>query len=281
MIELDTVTKIYTKGFLRQQKTVAVNNVSLSIKKGESLGLVGESGSGKTTLGRIALRLIEPTSGTVRFDGVNLNSLSRSALRQIRPRMQIVFQDPDTSLDPRMTVKECIAEPMKIWHLAEPDEQKDRVLELMDLVGLQPDLIDRYPFEISGGQKQRVALARVLALKPEFIVADEPTAALDLSVQAQILTLIKTVQKKTNVTLLFISHDLQVIGQMSDTVAVMHKGSIVEQGTTRDVLTAPKDPYTRNLIAAAYESEAWLGKEPGGFAEPYRKSLPKGFFRLK
>jgi len=262
MIELSTVTKVYTKGFLRRQKTVAVNNVTLSIKKGESLGLVGESGSGKTTLGRIALRLLEPTSGTVRFDGVNLTSLSRSALRQIRPRMQIVFQDPDTSLDPRMTVKECIAEPMKIWHLAEPDEQKDRVLELMDLVGLQPDLIDRYPFEISGGQKQRVALARVLALKPEFIVADEPTAALDLSVQAQILALIKTVQKQTNVTLLFISHDLQVIGQMSDTVAVMHEGRIVEQGTPREILDTPQDPYTRKLIASAYASEAWLGKEP-------------------
>jgi len=262
MIELDAVTKVYTKGFLRRQKTVAVNNVSLFIKKGESLGLVGESGSGKTTLGRIALRLLEPTSGTVRFDGVNLTSLSRSALRQIRPRMQIVFQDPDTSLDPRMTVKECIAEPMKIWHLAEPDEQKDRVLELMDLVGLQPDLIDRYPFEISGGQKQRVALARVLALKPEFIVADEPTAALDLSVQAQILALIKTVQKQTNVTLLFISHDLQVIGQMSDTVAVMHEGRIVEQGTPREILDTPQDPYTRKLIASAYASEAWLGKEP-------------------
>ena len=262
MIELSTVTKVYTKGFLRRQKTVAVNNVSLFIKKGESLGLVGESGSGKTTLGRIALRLLEPTSGTVRFDGVNLTSLSRSALRQIRPRMQIVFQDPDTSLDPRMTVKECIAEPMKIWHLAEPDEQKDRVLELMDLVGLQPDLIDRYPFEISGGQKQRVALARVLALKPEFIVADEPTAALDLSVQAQILALIKTVQKQTNVTLLFISHDLQVIGQMSDTVAVMHEGRIVEQGTPREILDTPQDPYTRKLIASAYASEAWLGKEP-------------------
>jgi ABC-type oligopeptide transport system ATPase subunit len=263
MIELDAVTKVYTKGFLRRQKTVAVNNVSLFIKKGESLGLVGESGSGKTTLGRIALRLIEPTSGTVRFDGVNLTSLSRSALRQIRPRMQIVFQDPDTSLDPRMTVRECIAEPLKIWNLVKPHGQEDRVLELLELVGLQQDLIGRYPFEISGGQKQRVALARVLALKPDFIVADEPTAALDLSVQAQILSLIKTVQKKTNLTLLFISHDLQVIGQMSDTVAVMHEGRIVERGSTREILHTPQDPYTKKLVAAAYESEAWLGKELG------------------
>jgi ABC-type glutathione transport system ATPase component len=262
MIDLDAVTKIYTKGFFRRQNTIAVNNVSLRVKKGESLGLVGESGSGKTTLGRIALRLIEPTSGTVRFDGVDLSALSRSALRQVRPRMQIVFQDPDTSLDPRMTVRECIAEPMKIWNLVKkPREREDRILELFELVGLQPDLIGRYPFEISGGQKQRVALARVLALDPAFIVADEPTAALDLSVQAQVLSLIKSVQKKTNLTLLFISHDLQVIGQMSDTVAVMHKGTIVEQGTTRDVLKTPRDPYTKKLIAAAYESETWLGKE--------------------
>ncbi|MFA6364425.1 ATP-binding cassette domain-containing protein [Methanoregula sp.] len=263
MIELDAITKVYTKGFLRRQKTIAVNNVSLSIKKGGSLGLVGESGSGKTTLGRIALRLIEPTSGMVRFDGVNLTALSRSALRQIRPRMQIVFQDPDTSLDPRMTVRNCVAEPMKIWNLVGPQEEEDRILELLEQVGLQPDLAGRYSFELSGGQKQRVALARVLALNPGFIVADEPTAALDLSVQAQVLSLIKSVQKKTNLTLLFISHDLQIIEQMSDTVAVMHKGAIVEQGTTRDVLKTPKDPYTKNLIAAAYESETWLGKERG------------------
>lgn len=261
MIELAGVTKIYTRGFLRREQTVAVDNVTLSIRKGESLGLVGESGSGKTTLGRLALRLIEPTSGMVRFDGTDLTSMSRTALRQVRPRMQIVFQDPDTALDPRMTVRQCIAEPMKVWHLAESGEQEERVLALMDLVGLQPDLVDRYPFEISGGQKQRVALARVLSLKPDFIVADEPTAALDLSVQAQILNLIKTVQKKTNVTLLFISHDLQVIGQMSGTVAVMHKGKIVEQGRTRDILEQPEEPYTKNLIAAAYESEAWMGRE--------------------
>ncbi len=156
MIELDAITKVYTKGFLRQEKMTAVNNVSLNLEKGMSLGLVGESGSGKTTLGRIALRLVEPTSGTVRFDGVNLTALSRSALRQIRPRMQIVFQDPDTSLDPRMTVRECIAEPLKIWNLVEPQDREDRVFELLELVGLQPDLIGRFPFEISGGQKQRV-----------------------------------------------------------------------------------------------------------------------------
>ncbi len=260
MIELVGVSKIYSRGFIHREQTVAVDNVTLSIKKGESLGLVGESGSGKSTLGRLALRLIEPTSGTVRFDGMDLSALPRPALRRTRPRMQIVFQDPDTALDPRMTVKECIAEPMKVWRLAMPAEQKEQVIGLMDLVGLQPDLIDRYPFELSGGQKQRVSLARVLALKPDFIVADEPTSALDLSVQAQILGLIKKIQKISGLTLLFISHDLQVIGQMSDTVAVMHRGRIIEQGRTCDVLEHPREVYTQHLVAAAYESDAWMGK---------------------
>jgi ABC-type microcin C transport system duplicated ATPase subunit YejF len=260
MIKLDGITKIYSRGFLRQQKTVAVNNVTLSIKRGETLGLVGESGSGKSTLGRIALRLIEPTNGTIRFEGTDLTGLSGKELRKFRPRMQILFQDPDTALDPRMTVRQCVEEPLAIWDRTGPEETESRILDLLEQVGLTPDLIDRYPFEISGGQKQRVALARVLTLNPGFIVADEPTAALDLSVQAQVLSLIKSIQKRTNLTLLFISHDLQVIGQMSDRVAVMHKGSIVEQGATQDVLNNPQDPYTRQLVAAAREGEAWLGK---------------------
>lgn len=261
MLELANITKYYTSGFFRKQKNVAVENVSLSLRNGETLGLVGESGSGKSTLGRIALRLIEPSSGTVRFDGVDLATLSRPALRHFRKRMQILFQDPDTSLDPRMTVHDCVAEPFRIWHLAKPREMEDRIPELLELVGLQPDLASRYPFEISGGQKQRVALARVLALNPEFIVADEPTAALDLSVQAQVLSLLKEIQRKRNLTLLFISHDLQVIGKMSDTVAVLHEGKIVEIGRTPDVLERPQHPYTAGMIAAARTSEAWFGKK--------------------
>ncbi|MGB7993391.1 ATP-binding cassette domain-containing protein [Methanoregula sp.] len=260
MLELEEITKVYARGFLRRQKTVAVNNVSLSIKRGKTLGLVGESGSGKSTLGRIALRLIEATSGTVRFDGIDLTGLSRYELRKLRPRMQILFQDPDTSLDPRMTIRECVAEPLIISNRAGPDEMEERILDLLGRVGLHPDLIDRYPFEISGGQKQRVALARVLSLNPEFIVADEPTAALDLSVQAQVLSLIKSIQKKSNLTILFISHDLQVVEQMSDTIAVMHHGSIVEQGSPHDILHTPMESYTRTLVSAAYESDAWLGK---------------------
>jgi len=260
MIDLVHISKTYTRGFLRKQKTVAISNVSLSIRKGETLGLVGKSGSGKTTLGRIALRLIEPSSGTVRFDGVDLTALSRPALRQYRQRMQILFQDPDTSLNPRMTIHDCVAEPFRVWRLAGSREIEDRVPALLEQVGLQPDLAARYPFEISGGQKQRVALARVLALDPEFIVADEPTAALDLSVQAQVLSLLREIQRKRNLTLLFISHDLQVIGRMSDTVAVLHEGMIVEQGITPEVLRHPQDPYTARMIAAARESEAWFGK---------------------
>nr|WP_320160210.1 ATP-binding cassette domain-containing protein [uncultured Methanoregula sp.] len=260
MLELANVTKYYTRGFLRKQKNVAVNNVSLSMRRGETLGLVGESGSGKTTLGRIALRLIEPSSGTVRFDGIDLTALSRPALRHYRKRMQIIFQDPDTSLNPCMTIHDCVAEPFRIWHLAGQREMEDRIPELLEQVGLQPELASRFPFEISGGQKQRVALARVLALNPVFIVADEPTAALDLSVQAQVLNLLKDIQRKRNLTLLFISHDLQVIGKMSDTVAVLHKGEIVEQGKTSEVLLHPQNPYTSRMIAAAHKSEAWFGK---------------------
>jgi len=262
MIEFLSVSKYYPKGFFRRERTIVVDNVSLSIRKGETLGLVGESGSGKTTLGRIALRLIEPSGGTVRFDGVDLGTLSRPALRQFRRRMQIIFQDPDTALNPRMTIHDCVAEPLKIWHPGGSREIGDRVPELLELVGLQPDLAARYPFEISGGQKQRVALARVLALDPEFIVADEPTAALDLSVQAQVLSLLMEVRKKRNLSLLFISHDLQVVQKMSDTLAVMHEGKIVEQGVTADVFAHPENPYTARLIAAARASEAWFGKDP-------------------
>jgi ABC-type glutathione transport system ATPase component len=261
MLELAHITKYYTRGFLQKEKTLALDDVSLSIRKGETLGLVGESGSGKTTLGRIALRLIEPSEGTVRFDGVDLTRLSRGALRRYRARMQIIFQDPDTSLNPCMTIHDCMAEPLRIWRLAGPREIADRIPELLELVGLPQDLASRHPFEISGGQKQRVALARVLALDPAFIVADEPTSALDLSVQAQVLSLLQEIQRKRNLTVLFISHDLQVIERMSDTVAVLHKGKIVAQGKTSVVLKKPQDPYTTHLIAAARESEAWFGKD--------------------
>lgn len=261
MLELSSVSKWYSRGFLRRERTVAVSDVSLRVRKGASLGLVGESGSGKTTVGRIALALTPPSSGTVFFDGTDLASLRTKDLRKFRPRMQIVFQDPDTALNPRMTVRDCVAEPLRVWDRARPHEMEDRVLVLLEQVGIQPDLIGRYPFELSGGQKQRVALARALALEPEFLVADEPTAALDLSVQAQILGLLQDIRKRTNLSILFISHDLEVVGQMCDTVAVLHAGSVVEQGKVRDILARPSHPYTARLVAAARESEVWFGKE--------------------
>jgi ABC-type glutathione transport system ATPase component len=264
MIELVHISKWYTRGFFRREKQFAAKDVTLSIRKGETLGLVGASGSGKTTLGRIALGLIRPSSGTVRVDGTDLFCLSHDSLRRFRQRMQIVFQDPDTSLNPRLRVEDCVAEPLRIWKLAGPAGIRDRTAELLATVGLQPDLATRYPFELSGGQKQRVALARVLALDPEFIVADEPTAALDLSVQAQILSLLQEVRQKRGITLLFISHDLEVIRTVSDTIAVMHEGSVVEQGKTGEVLRRPRHPCTARMVAAAQETGAWFGRNVTG-----------------
>lgn len=261
MIELDAVTKIYSSGYFSGLKKTAVSDASVSIRKGETLGLVGESGCGKTTLGRIALRLIEPSAGKIWFDGIELSGLSRSALRKVRPRMQMIFQDPDTVLDPLMTVGDCVAEPLKIWEQTSRHERMDTVLELFHTVGLQPDLVSRYSYELSGGQKQRAALARALALDPEFIVADEPTSALDLSVQAQVLSLLKDIQKKRDLTLLYISHDLQVIQSMADRVAVMKEGRILETKKTADLFSSPEHPYTRELIEAATVSEAWFGMD--------------------
>jgi ABC-type oligopeptide transport system ATPase subunit len=262
MIELENVTKTFRTGYFSRQKKTALRDASLTIQKGNVMGLVGESGSGKSTLGRIALRLMEPSAGTVRFDGIELTSLSRSALRKIRPRMQIIFQDPETVLNPVMTIGESISEPLTIWQKTRKHETEERVGELLEAVGLHSELSSRYPFELSGGQKQRAAIARALALEPEFIVADEPTSALDLSVQAQILNLLKDVQRKNNLTLLFISHDLQVIKHMTDQVAVMKEGMILETKKTPDLFTCPEQQYTRKLITESYKSETWFGMDP-------------------
>jgi len=261
MIETEGISKSYTSGFLHKQHKTVVRNVSFTIGKGETMGLVGESGSGKTTLGRILLRLEEPTAGAIWFDGTELTALRGRALQKIRPRMQIVFQDPDTALDPRMTAGDSIAEPIRIWQPAGRHDIDNRVAELLELVGLQPELATRHPFELSGGQKQRVALARALALDPEFLVADEPTSALDLSVQAQVLSLLKGVRKACNMTLLFISHDLEVIRWMTDRVAVMRNGEIIEIQDTPDLFSSPKHPYTRQLVSAVREGGMWYGKD--------------------
>ncbi|MEN6611379.1 MAG: ATP-binding cassette domain-containing protein [Methanoregulaceae archaeon] len=258
LVQMDRVSKIYTSGFLTKKTVPTVKNVSFEIRRGETLGLVGESGCGKTTIGRILLMLAKPTEGTIRFDGIDLTQLSRNDLRSIRPRMQILFQDPDTSLNPRMNIRDSITEPMEIWGTGDSGSRARRIAELMELVGLQPELAARYPWELSGGQKQRAVLARVLALNPEFLVADEPTSALDLSVQAQVLSLLKEMQRSRNLTMLFISHDLSVVRVMSDRIAVMYRGEIVEIAATEDLFRDPVHPYTRELVEAERRTESEL-----------------------
>ncbi|GMV93928.1 MAG: ABC transporter ATP-binding protein [Candidatus Hydrogenedentota bacterium] len=228
----------------------AVDGVSFAIPRGKTLSLVGESGSGKTTCGRAILRLIEPTSGVVRFDGVDVTTLRRRELREMRKRMQIIFQDPYGSLNPRMTVYSMLSEILRVHRLAPKAKRRDRVIELLELVGLPPEAADRYPHEFSGGQRQRLGVARALAVEPDLIVADEPVSALDVSIQAQILNLMEDLQNKLNLTYLFIGHDLSVIRHISDYVAVMYLGRIVEYGTTEDIFERTVHPYTRALLSA-------------------------------
>ena len=228
----------------------AVDGISFEVRKGETLGLVGESGCGKSTTGRAMIRLREPTAGSVRFDGIDLGKLKSNELRRMRRRMQIIFQDPYGSLDPRMTVGSIISEPIDTHKLARGGARKERIADLLRIVGLDPQYVSRYPHEFSGGQRQRIGVARALAVEPEFIVCDEPISALDVSIQAQVLNLLTDLREQLGLTYLFIAHDLSVVKHISDRVAVMYLGKIVEIGPPDIMYAAPGHPYTRALLSA-------------------------------
>lgn len=277
LLEAVEVSKHYSMGsWLGGRRVVrAVDAVSLAVWPGETLGLVGESGCGKSTLARCLLRLTDVTSGEILLDGADITRASQRALRPLRERMQIVFQDPSASLNPRRRAGDLIAEPLRVHGRRSRSQIRARLLELMRLVGLHPDHLNRFPHEFSGGQRQRIGIARALALAPRLIVADEPVSALDVSIQAQIVNLFMDLQERLGLTYLFISHDLRIVRQVSVRMAVMYRGAIVELGRTEVIFHAPAHPYTAALMAAIPQAEAGvLPAEPPAHAEQAIDSDP-------
>ena len=254
MVEVKNLKKYYdgrkTEIFGNAPLVKALDGISFNIKKGETVGMVGESGCGKTTAARSILRLIEPDSGEISIDGVNIATLNSKDLRKFRSKMQIVFQDPYGSLNPRMTVSKIITEPLKIHTKMNKDEIQNRLDELLSIVGLLPEYASRYPHEFSGGQRQRIGIARALALNPKFIILDEPVSALDVSIQGQVVNLLKDLQEEYGISYLFVAHDLAVVENMSHRIIVMYLGKIVEENITKELYSKPLHPYTESLLSS-------------------------------
>ncbi len=254
IIDVATLKKYFPvkrKSFAKQEWLKAVDGIDFSLKDGLVFALVGESGSGKSTVARLILRLIPPTSGKISFQGNDIQTLKGESLLRFRKSVQIIFQDPFASLNPRMTVFDTVSEPLKIHKIVKKSEHKDKVISLLRSVGLQPDILNRYPHEFSGGQRQRICIARALAVSPKVLIADEPLSALDVSIQAQILNILQELQKQSNISFLFISHDLRVVQYFSDEVAVMYLGKIVELAKTDELFSNPLHPYTVELLSSA------------------------------
>ena len=254
----------------------AVDGVSFDISEGETLGLVGESGSGKSTTGYCIMQLLKPTSGTIRFLDTELTELGREDMRRMRREVQIVFQDPYASLDPRMTVGDIVGEPLVVHSIGTRRDRRSRVRELLDVVGFNPGFTNRYPHEFSGGQRQRIGIARALALSPKLIVCDEPVSALDVSIQAQILNLLKDLQRDFSLTYLFIAHDLAVVRSMSDRIAVMNRGKLVEIGPAEEVYTNPQNEYTQALLTAVPVPDPRAMKERKAARRKLKHALAEG-----
>jgi peptide/nickel transport system ATP-binding protein len=257
--------------FRRASMREVVKRVDLAVPRGSVLGLVGESGSGKTTLGRLLVRLLKPTSGGIQFDGVEIGGLGEAEMRPLRARIQMIFQDPQSSLNPRLRLGTTLTRPLQVYgRLKGRRDRRDRAAALLDLVGLPADFVDRYPHELSGGQRQRAGIARALALEPDFIVADEIVSGLDVSTQAHILLLLKDLQQRLGLTMVFISHDLSVIRVLCNDVAILQHGEVVETGPVARIFASPQHPYSRELLAAIPLPDV----EPGWLDEPSASAIP-------